>query len=257
MKEQASVFIIMNESMRSPASVLLLHALRFTSLAAYMYTAYGGWRILTAPWLSSCSPGVASLAVHVAQSFVAQYLIEALLASVGLVCMHAWAVLDVLQHHLPVALFWMPAAFLCCSNVDGWAAADQWYVLLEHHPPLVAAISSAALTGLNEGGFVVRALFMPSALADAPPVRWAQALLTLLVLLQNMSITLTSAILGSWRLLVLGESWGTTAQRACAVLCYAFAPLFIAFVQVGYTRANWKKVRRGPFGYRYVPPKEE
>ena len=252
MKEQASVFIIMNESMRSPASVLLLHALRFTSLAAYMYTAYGGWRILTAPWLSSCSPGVASLAVHVAQSFVAQYLIEALLASVGLVCMHAWAVLDVLQHHLPVALFWMrPRSSAVQTSMD--TAADQ-YLLLEH-TPLVAAISSAASQaerGRVRGSRPFYAVCVGRCAAGAMGSSASHSSGCC-----NMSITLTSAILGSWRLLVLGESWGTTAQRACAVLCYAFAPLFIAFVQVGYARANWKKVRRGPFGYRYVPPKEE
>ena len=75
---------------------------------------------------------------------------------------------------------------------------------------------------------------------------WLQALTTLSVLLQNVPITAAGSAVGAWRLVALGESYGTVPQRVCAVICYAFALIFICFVQLGYVKANWRKVRRGP-----------
>ena len=231
----------------------VLTALRVISLATYLYTAYLGWSVLTAPWAAACEPHVAALANHTLRCLVGQYIVESILAGAGIVLMHAWKATDVYQHHVPVACFWSPAAFLCNSNLGAWASAEAWQSLLTNQPPIVAGIASAALTSLNEGVFVLRALG-PASWADAPEVRWFQALVTLLVLLENMSISMVCAVLGAWRMLVLGEAWGTAAQRFVCQVLYLFAPLFICFVQIGYTRANWEKVRRGP---KYTPRKVE
>lgn len=227
----------------------LLRLLRIASLTSYVCTSALGVYALTPPWYANCTPDAASGVVIAMRCFFFQYSLEALLAWNGVVLMHAWTATDVFQHHLSVACAWGPAMICSTGLVGEWSSPTTWHELLQAHPPASAAIASAAITGMNESGFVMRA-FMPVAWADAPAMRWAQALLTLMAILQHMSISFASIAIGSYRLLVVGESAGSLPQRAVTQFNYIFCLCFALLLQTGYVRANLKKVRRGP---RYEP----
>ena len=228
----------------SKASTREAHALiRLLSLVCYVTSGVLGLRTMVAPWSSEPVPAdTAALSAFAVRLFIGQYLLEATLALVtGATAMRAWTASEVIRHHLAVGLTWAPAAF---GNMAWQPGA--WVALMTQHPPVVAAIATATLTGFNEASFVLRS-FLPEAWADTPRVRYAQSWMTLLTLLQNVPLTLSSCLIGGWALL-MGEPRDVPLVRMHRVvlfLTYCVGPPFVTFVQAGYVRTNLRRVARG------------
>lgn len=221
---------------------------RALSLCGYLCTAWLGVRGLALPWASG-DAATGRIAAAVGALYTLQYLVEALLAMAGRLTLHAWRADEVLAHHLSVGLVMAPAYLGCFLY-----SPDDWVALLAAHPPAATVIASAAITGLNEAGFVLRS-FAPARLADAPAVRWAQSVLTLLMVLQNVVLTQAGCALGAWTL--VPSLWGQgearlaavpVLQRAVLAATYPAGPAFFVLVQASYLLPNWRKVAAGPRG---------
>lgn len=228
------------------SSSLASSPVRLASLCSYLWLAWQGASSLTLPWLHHASPPAAATAALAGQLYVVQYLLEAWLASTGVVTMHAWSASEVLRHHLSVGIIFLPAC-LCCAL----AIPSEYIAFLESHPPAITVISSACLTGFNEGLFVLRS-FLPRTLADTPAVRWAQACCTLGALLQNVPLTQGSCAIGMYRLFL--SLWRCASSRrdascsystliSASLFCaYFLGPLFFLLVQIRYIRTNARRV---------------
>jgi hypothetical protein len=217
--------------------------IRALSLLSYLYAATLGLKTMVAPWSSEPVPAdTAARSAFAVRLFIGQYLLEATLAlATGATAMRAWTASEVIRHHLAVGLTWAPAAF---GNMA--YQPDAWVALMTRHPPVVAAIATACCTGFNEASFVLRS-FLPEAWADTPRVRYAQSWMTLLALLQNVPLTVSSCLIGMWALL-LGEPRDVPVvlmHRVLLFLTYCVGPPFAVLVQVGYVRTNMRRVARG------------
>eukprot|EP00966_Prymnesium_polylepis_P127010 2937389-Prymnesium_polylepis.1 len=169
--------------------------IRIISMCSYFCVARLGLASFVMPWADRATPEAAAAAAFAGALYVVHYLLEATLAWRGTVTMHGWTTDEVLKHHLTVGLVFLPACLLCAACLR-----SEWLAMLESHPPAVAVISSASLTGFNEGIFVLRS-FLPTRIADAPSTRWAQSCCTLAALLQNVPMTQAGCALGAYTLL--------------------------------------------------------
>lgn len=226
-------------------------ALRVVSMCTYFAVAILGVRALTLPWAIAPAPAAVAAAWAAGQMYVLQYLAEGLCAMTGRVTMHAWAADEVVKHHLTVGLLMLPPCLLCAAY-----APSEWRSAMERHPPAVAMIASACLTGFNEGMFVLRT-FLPARLADAPATRWLQSCVTLAVLAQNVPMTQVGCALGGFELVgelraVASACVDERAYHRCAryrpllqlalLLAYAAAIGFFWAVQRHYLAPNLRRV---------------
>lgn len=216
-------------------------------MCSYFVVAGLGIASFVMPWADRASPEAASAAAFAGVMYVVHYLLEAALAWHGTVTMHAWRADEVVKHHLTVGLVLMPACLACALYIPG-----EWQAMLESHPPAVAVISSASVTGFNEGLFVLRS-FLPLRIADAPSTRWAQSCCTLAALLQNVPMTQAGCALGAYTLLPhLLSCAAPTDDSRCVdyrtlislglVITYTAGPLFFLLVQARYLPANVRRV---------------
>ena len=221
---------------------------RLISMCSYFLVAHLGFAAFVMPWAKQVAPVAATSCACAGALYVVQYLLEALLALSGRVTMHAWRADEVVSHHLTVGLVMMPT-LVCCAAYR----PTDWIAMLESHPPAAAVISSACLTGFNEGVFVLRS-FLPGRVADAPLTRYAQSVFTLVALLQNIPMTQAGCVLGAQT--VLAELIPTllhcttdplcmqfrTVLRLSLLIAYIAGPLFFFFVQARYFPANLRRV---------------
>ena len=236
--------------------------LRVLSLSCYLFLASRGVLAFTLPGAPASDAAVeaACLAYNL---YVAHYLAEAMLALSGRVCLHAWRASEVVRHHLGVALILLPLTILSLCRPDSWP------VLMRENPAVVTVSASACLTGINESTFVLRSL-LPGDLADLPSVYYAQSLLTLCTLLQNITMTQSACLLGARSLLPRMASllprlrgclasaaetaadgaggscpWFAALQGSALLLAYVMAFAFFCLVQAGYVRSNLRRVLKG------------
>lgn len=220
---------------------------RLASMCSYFYVFRLGVFCLVMPWAEQTSPEVAASTARAGILYVLQYLVESSLAWRGVLTLHAWRADELLKHHLTVGFVFLPSCVCCALRMP-----VAWEAMLQSHPPAVAVISSACMTGLNEGCFAVRS-FLPLHIADAPSIRWFQSCCTLAALLQNVLLTQVGCLLGAYTLLselvscAVGQgdvqcTRSRTLLSVALVMTYTAGPLFFVLVQAHYLPANVRRV---------------
>jgi hypothetical protein len=234
--------------MKAEASAFAPLPVRLASACAYFVVGRLGLACFVMPWADRASPEVATAAALAGALYVVHYLLESTLAWRKMTTMHAWKPDDVIKHHLTVGLVLLPACLLCAVCMP-----SDWCAMLESHPPAVAVISSASVTGFNEGLFVLRS-FLPLHIANGPVTKYFQSCCTLATLLQNVPMTQAGCVLGAYTLLpqllrCAAEGGGSrcrtdfrTLLSLCLVVTYTAGPLFFLFVQRRYLPANVRRV---------------